>query len=251
MSNIIKSRFADMENRQKKSISVIEVRGPEIPQEEAVIDHRLIVAKAQKEADSLLAEAAAQRKALFDQIEKEKAEWESEKAALREAAFQEGYGEGLEIGSQEGFKQYKELLEQAKNVIELSKASCLEKLESSEAVIAELGVKLAGKVISQQLAKDSDAFLSIAKQLVKEVKEYEEIKLFVHPEQFELLLQQKDELQLLLASESELYIYPDEDLEKNGCYAETSFGRIEASIDVQLEQLKNQLLELLGGEEQR
>ena len=49
----------------------------------------------------------------------------------------------------------------------------------------------------------------------------------------------------LFPRETEFYIYPDDELENDGCVIESSNGRLEASVDEQLEQIRIKLLEIL------
>ncbi|MFY4773885.1 flagellar assembly protein FliH [Metabacillus sp. RGM 3146] len=250
MSNIIKSRNTALEMGEKKPIEVFPVKTPEPPEdEESKFYAASLIEKARTEAESILQEAKNQQAAFADAVAQDQENWLNEMQALSEQAFQEGYAEGMEQGRREGLLQYHSQLEEARQTTALSKLDYLEKIDSSQGLIVDLAVKLAEKIISQELASNKESFTVLVKQLIKEVKEYKEIKLFVHPEQLSMLLQQKDELKQLLTSNSDLYIYADEELISGGCFVETSFGRIDASIDTQLQQLKKQLIEMLGEDE--
>lgn len=52
----------------------------------------------------------------------------------------------------------------------------------------------------------------------------------------------------LFPKELDFYIYPDEELSEMDCIIESANGRIDASIDSQLEEIKNKLIELLESE---
>lgn len=250
LSNIIKSHNAALERGEKKPISVFPVKFPDPPEDEqSAFYAESLMEKAKAEAEAILQDVYTQKAAAENAILKEQESWLNEKQALAEQAYKEGYDQGLQEGRHEGIKQYQLQLEEARQTTALSKQDYLEKIDSSQGVIVDLAVKLAEKILSQELAAAKESFTVLVKQLIKEVKDYEEIKLFVHPEQFSMLLQQKDELKQLLTSNSDLYIYADEELTVGGCYAETSFGRIDASIDTQLQQLKKQLIEMLGEDE--
>lgn len=80
------------------------------------------------------------------------------------------------------------------------------------------------------------------------MREQSEVKVYVHPFYYEMLVQQKDELRAVFNQPTDIFIYPDEQLTENGCVIETPFGRIDASVDTQLQQIKQQLLERLEEE---
>lgn len=62
--------------------------------------------------------------------------------------------------------------------MEMARQSVEEKLESAEEEIIELSVALAKKVW-QQKSDDKEAFLLLVKQVVAEVKDYDDISIYV------------------------------------------------------------------------
>jgi flagellar assembly protein FliH len=48
-----------------------------------------------------------------------------------------------------------------------------------------------------------------------------------------------------MTTDTDVSIYANAELNADDCYIESAFGRIDISIDTQLQQLKNQLLQLL------
>ena len=47
----------------------------------------------------------------------------------------------------------------------------------------------------------------------------------------------------------DFYIYPDDELEETSCIIESENGRIDASVDSQLEEIKIKLFEMLESEQ--
>lgn len=77
------------------------------------------------------------------------------------------------------------------------------------------------------------------------MKEFDDIAVYVDPEYYTEVQSHKNELEQLLQYGAHLAIYADEKASKGTCYVETAFGRIDAGIDTQLQQLKQKLLSLL------
>ena len=50
-------------------------------------------------------------------------------------------------------------------------------------------------------------------------------------------------------TETEMYIYPDNDLAENACIIDTDGERIDASVDSQLHELKTKLFERFHGDD--
>ena len=57
---------------------------------------------------------------------------------------------------------------------------------------------------------DKEAFLLLVKQVVAEVKDYDDISIYVDPEYYETVHQHMDEIQQLLYKECRLSLYADE-----------------------------------------
>lgn len=205
-----------------------------------------IIQSAKEKADKIIESAYAEKAKVLEQIRKEKDDWSQECQLLAEQARQEGYTEGMEVGRQEGLKQAQIHIEEANKIIDLAKKDYDEKIQHSEDTILDLSVKIAEKIINVKLGESKDHFIPLVKKGLIEVKDYNNIKVHIHPEQYELLLSHKDELLLLMTNETDLNIYVNQDLDKNGCYIESAFGRIDISVDTQLQELKEHLSRLLN-----
>ncbi|MFD1037988.1 flagellar assembly protein FliH [Virgibacillus byunsanensis] len=191
--------------------------------------------KEQKE--SLLHETDAQ-------IEEAKQKWESEKQQYIEEAKNKGYNEGFTSGKQDSLNQYKELIAKANSIVELANADYHATVEKSEETILELGIKTAEKLIKQHISQDRNSFLEIVKAAIKEIKDQSNISIYLHPDNYEYVLQQKDEICRILDTDTKVSIYINEDLEENGCLIKHPYGQIDASIDTQLIQLRQVLSEI-------
>ncbi|WP_077621965.1 flagellar assembly protein FliH [Sediminibacillus massiliensis] len=194
-----------------------------------------LIEKAKHDAENLIKQAD-------ERITKQKQAWESERHQLSDQAKKEGYLEGIEIGKQEGLKEQGRLIEEAQRVLDEAKKDYLTTLDSSEEVILELAMKAAGKIIKTEL--NGEAYLNIVKAAIQEVKEQKSITIYSSPEEYKLVLDQKDELQSITKGDAELSVYPDSQLKKGGCIIESPFGRIDASVDTQLIEIREKLFEI-------
>lgn len=245
MSNVIKqqSSFSPEQKRRKLSLQEVRQSHPQFDQEGAE-NPEALMAFAKAEADRVSEEARNQMEHTRQQIEQEKNSWAEERQRLIEEAKAEGYQEGMALGKAEAIDQYANLISQASAITEMARHSVEEKLESAEEEIIELSVALAKKVW-QQKTDDQEAFIQLVKQVIAEVKDYDDISIYVDPEYYETVYQHRDEIQQLLYKECRLSMYADEKAEKGTCYIETPFGRVDAGIDTQLMQLKQKLLTAL------
>jgi flagellar assembly protein FliH len=252
LSRLIKSQWATPLEENQKVISIkalklqSENESSSLMHKEMQIEEMLI--KAQGEAEQILKQSKLQAQAIKDQILLEKEAWIQEKIEISEIAKQEGFAEGFKEGKDQGYLEYQESLSFAKEVVQRSKEDYEQHIESAEKTILCLGIKVAEKIIGQKLEENESFYLSIVKRALKEARDYTEIQLHVNPIHYGYILSQKEDLLAVFPKEVDIYIYPDEDLSKECCIIESANGRIEASIDSQLEEVKQKLLELLESE---
>lgn len=96
------------------------------------------------------------------------------------------------------------------------------------------------------LETSPEKMLSIVKNVLKEAAGYKEVDLHIHPGQYAFVMDNKEELDALFPNDTKCYVYPDDSLKPYQVYIESGSGRIDASIDIQLSELKAKLLELIG-----
>jgi flagellar assembly protein FliH len=252
LSRLIKSHWAQPAEQQKKVISIKLLnhhsQASEV-QEEMSFDHQLLIDEARREAEAIIQKANDEARQLLERIDQERAQFEQEKAEARESARQEGFQQGMAEGRQSGLQEFSETIKFAKEVVESSKAEYQKTIESSEGTILDIGIKVAERILSGVLEEDSSKFLPVVKRALKESREYREVQLHVHPSRYSFLLEHKDELLALYPRETNLYIYPDEELKEDSCFIESPGGRINAGVDSQLEEMKRKLIELLESED--
>lgn len=241
---------------EKKTISIKKVAKVELDSHEEELDltqsHEHTTKKieeelsmALEEANKIRTEAQMEYEKFHEKINEEAVLHQQQAQELFLQAEENGYNAGFQQGLQEGQKQYESFIQEAKTIVNTSRNDYLQKLEEAEPVIVQLAVKVAEKIISQTLETNSENWLSIVKAVINEVREQEQVKIYVHPNWFEYTLAHKEELKQLVPNCEQLYIYPDSHLNEHGCEIETPFGKIDASVTNQLAEIKYALLEKL------
>lgn len=178
------------------------------------------------------------------EIDQMKQLWIEEKNNLIQLAKEEGIELGKEEGRQIALYEYESLLKEAKEVVETSKVDYINRLEESEEAILKLGLIVSEHILLHEIEQNQEHLLPIVKKVLHEIREEKDIRLTIHPSQYDLLVNQRVELEKILLNESKLYIYPDETLSIGSCVIDSSFGRIDASVDVQLSEISRKLLQI-------
>ncbi|MBU8877830.1 flagellar assembly protein FliH [Bacillus sp. FJAT-29790] len=254
LSRLIKSHWTEPNKTEKKVISIKILERPNQPEKTETapvntdIQVEAILKNAQLEAEAIINEAKLEAEYMQRQMNEQKQAFELEKETIAEQAREAGFSNGLEEGHKKGYTEYAELIQSAKEVVESAKKDFRRHVDSSEKTILNIGLKVAQKILGKSLQDNNEEFLSIVKLALKEARENQEVQLHVHPVHYEFLLSNKDELITLFPKEIDFYIFPDDDLSESSCIIESVNGKIDASIDSQLEEIKQKLIEMLEGE---
>jgi len=249
LSNVIKAPFAKTDHHNKKMIEIKQyfLQQPAVSpleqneQEEA----QMLIDEAKRQAQLIQQEAEHYYHSVKQQILQEQEQWQIERQQLVRAAQQEGYDAGFIQGKEEALRQYEQLIHEAKRIIETANEQFYEQMDAANETILLIGLKVAERIVGEKLTENHEYLLSLVKQAIKEAREQSEVKIYVHPRYYDWLAQQKEELKAMFSEPVDLFLYPDEQLQETGCIIETPFGRIDASVDTQLQQIKEQLLERL------
>ncbi len=263
LSRIIRSIYTQSDSDNVKEIQIrdmFEVLDLE-DGEDGSSQHQLSIEEIMAERDRLLAEARAslqvEREAFeqekqmhFQEIEHLKLSWEEERPNRVQEAYDEGFGQGYEDGVNKSTEAMAESLQTANEVINQAKENARKYIDDQEAVILELGLTTAERIIGASLERDPDLFVSIVRRGLKEAREMKEIKIYVSPAYHALITANRDELAEMFPVDVPFMIFVNEDLKnETDCYIETNHGRIVVSVDEQLNELRLKLHEILESKE--
>jgi flagellar assembly protein FliH len=202
-----------------------------------------LLEEAQSEADRIKAEAEMLFQKQQERLAAEEQEWRLKIEQELDMAKQEGFETGFQNGVNQGLENWRNQLDEVNHFIEKTKQDYYQVINEAEPQMILLAMKAAEKIIGKKLEETPETWVSIVKQLVKEAREFEEVKLYVPVDWFDLTVQHRDELKNVLQSTASLFIYPDESLKENGAVIEFPFGKIDATLDVQLKEIREKLLE--------
>lgn len=258
LSRLFKYEAIPLEPNKSKTIHIkpiqINYLDEEESREEKEIDFKLL--QIEKEKERIIQEAKEQAKEIILQSQKQaeeqlaakRIEIERERELLLQEAYQKGFQQGLTEGRDSGKNEFVDLIKQANQVVSLAKEAYEEHLQNSEATILDVALTVAEKIVQTSLLEERERFLPIVKQAIKEAQFQHEIQIHVNPCFYELLISEKQELESLFPKPVQCFIYPNHELPENACLIESEMGRIDASIDTQLSEMKKKLMEIFTGE---
>lgn len=262
LSRIIRSVYTQSDSNNVKEIQIRDMFEPIEPEQvDMPPQHQLSMDDILAERNQLLAEArsmlqaerekfAQEKQVHFQEIEHLKLSWEEERPNRVQEAYDEGFGQGYEDGMNKATEAMAQSLQTANEIIIQAKENAQKYIDDQEAVILELGLTAAERIIGTSLEQNNELFVSIVRRGLKEAREMKEIKIYVSPAYYALITANRDELAEMFPIDVPFMIFVNEDLEnETDCYIETNHGRIMVSIDEQLNELRLKLHEILESKE--
>ncbi|MFD1636389.1 flagellar assembly protein FliH [Evansella tamaricis] len=209
------------------------------------LEQERVLKETEKQANQMMEDAKQQIKVWKEELEASQLQLEGERERVFREAEQQGQQNGYNDGLLQGKLEYEANIKESQQIITKAKEDYYKRIEESETIMLDLAVELAEKIIGKTLEENPQAWLHLLKEAVEEVRGHEEVKILVHPKQYEITSQHQHELKQLALHTNALYIFPDHSLKENACIIETPFGQVEASVDSQLKEIKRILYEKL------
>ncbi len=184
-----------------------------------------VMAEARRGADSILADARA------------------EAQAMRQRACEEGREEGLQAGTEQAMREYKDVLGIMTRMADAIVSQADAMVRASERDIARLAVAVAAKVIQRSVEQDPEIVLAIARAAISQTEGARSVVLRVSPKDMELVLLAHDELVRHSPDLRNLKVVEDPRIERGGCVVEMEVGHVDARIDEQLSEIERVFME--------
>ncbi|QTD42328.1 flagellar assembly protein FliH [Sporosarcina sp. Te-1] len=256
LSKIFRSINTISEAANVKEIAIRNLRPPvsegmkeELTMEAVLKERELLLNEARQEIELEKSAIAKMRETASSDITAMQEAWQQEKNVLQQQAYDEGFQVGFEEGRNKALADMQDAIQRANDITRISQENAEKYLESQERVILDLAMTTAERILGLKLEEDEDAFLTIVKRGLKEAREMKEVKLYVSSEYFPLLSENRTELAAIFPPDVPFLIFANEDFDSTECTIETNHGRIVVSVDEQLNELKEKLVEILEGGE--
>ncbi|MGI6707452.1 MAG: FliH/SctL family protein [Clostridia bacterium] len=166
----------------------------------------------------------------------------------REHAFKEGYQEGREKGYREALQEKEREIAEARELRQQAMKERDEILLGMENEILELSLDIAEKILRLELDRNDRAFCALVANGLEKIRTGAEAILRVSPHEYELVCQAKDVILAHTKGIKGLDIVIDRFVEKGSCVIESANGTVDASIQTQLDKIKDSFLHLIGNE---
>lgn len=156
---------------------------------------------------------------------------QEEAGTIRENAAKEGYKAGLEMA--------KEDINQVKTAIEGFARAKEDVFEYIAPDILEISIDIARKIVKKEIEQNPQILLDTILDVLKNIsREETKVVIKVNPSQLALTRESVPEIISSTGLEAKTSVISDETIEVGSCIVQTSNGIIDATIDTQLEIIK-------------
>jgi flagellar assembly protein FliH len=211
-----------------------------------------IIKDAEQFAQSLIAKAQDEARKMLDAARAEIDEWWQEKRAQDEEVTEQAKRQGMDQGYREGWNQaeaevaekYRQMLDEARRILQEAEEQKLRTIFEAEPFLIELSCAIAEKIIGRQLSLSREWIVDMIRKALERKREKGVITICVAPRNFSFVQDWKEELLSCLDSQAELSIVPDVTVKDDGCVIRSAFGSLDARIGTQLTEIKHALQQL-------
>lgn len=211
-----------------------------------------ILQDAESFAQEKIHQAMQESTALREQAQAEIGAWWAERRSederfieeAKRTGYEQGYQEGIEQAEADVRRQYDDMLQEARSILEQAYILKQQIIQESEPFLIEMSSAIAEKIVDRQLTLEPAWTVEQIKKLLQRRKEKGTIALCVSPSQFAYIQDAREELLNAVDSQAELEILPDASVQDHGCVIRSAYGSIDARIDTQLREIKAALQEI-------
>ncbi|MBF0287805.1 MAG: hypothetical protein HQM14_08305 [SAR324 cluster bacterium] len=199
-----------------------------------------------QKAEDVLKEAEAIKQAAEEEKNKLIAEAEAQVESIKDTAYQEGLAAGQISGTDLRYKELEPQVAQINDLIEqLSRLRQIIRFQGEQELL-QLATLIAKKVVYEELTVNPEVLYNITRLSIQEIESLGKIRILVHPDDYDFLVNAKAKLEQYIKEEQTLVIRPNIDAEPGGILIETDETIINFHFQKQFEHIEEVLSRALN-----
>jgi flagellar assembly protein FliH len=225
------------------------------PVDQAIIEEaqqraQQMMQEAQAAANQMLMEYQQQAQSMMEQANQQiQAAAEQVQRQAQEIGFQQGYEQGLQQGGLTAQQQvYEQLVESRDIFIQAIKQRHL-MLASAEPDLARLAIKVAEKLVGQELQQNPETIVGIVRLALAGIGDREQVLIRVHPVDYDKVVEHRSSFEKMIEGLKKFDVVADAAIDVGGCAIETNLGNIDARLNTRVSALTAGLEEIVALQE--
>ncbi len=166
-------------------------------------------------------------------------------AVAQAEGHEKGYAEGLERGTKLAFEKFKieadARIRDFENLVMELEGAKREIYRANERFLLEVVFRIARMVTLKELSTDKEYLVRLTAELIDRVGVRENIRVRIHPEDLATVSMLQEGLAKTMGTLKNLNIQAATSIKRGGCEVETEWNAIEASLETQLQGVRDAL----------
>lgn len=159
----------------------------------------------------------------------------------RQEGVEEGYTRGKQDGRQEVEQEFDQAVQALGEAVEQINGLRRSILDSSKQDMVRLVRTIAEKVIHVEVRSREKPILRAVEKAIHAAVQSEEYRVRVNPEDMSLVTENKPLFLASISGLQNIVIESDEEISRGGCVVESDQGKVDGTIETQLEKIQEQL----------
>ena len=159
-------------------------------------------------------------------------------ATLERDAFAKGFAQGERAGGEAAAKRGDAMLRRLTQTLEEMTGLRTQMIRQTEQQLVRLALAVARRLVHREIALDPDLLIAIARVAMDRLGEMAQVTVRLNPEDYTATAGSRERQW----AGSQVTVIADARLPRGGCRIESDFGSVDASVDAQLQELAQALL---------
>ncbi len=155
--------------------------------------------------------------------------------SISQEAYNQGYQEALKNAEEDFTSSTKALVIACQEINHIRETI----LNNSMAEMQDLVLKISEKILRCSVTTQHETIIKTVEEALRQAVKSDEFVIKVHPDDFEIITTKAEEYISTLNGLENIIVTPDASINKGGCEVESSNCTVDATIDIQLEAIKN------------
>lgn len=169
-----------------------------------------------------------------------------ELARARKEAEEAGYAAGFARGRADAENALREQIERLRHLVDGAAHDVRSAVLALEPEVVELALTVAERVVEREITEHPELVVDVVRAALGAAANLPVVRVRVHPTDHEFIAAVWPSL-APATSQPPVQLVPDEDVQSGGCIIDTSTGLVDAQPRTRLDELRMQVLPILGG----
>ena len=162
---------------------------------------------------------------------------------IKSKAYHSGFESGIQQGIQQRYDEAEPLVIQINSVLaQLNSLRQVVRFQAEEELV-KLALQIAKNIVAEEIKLNNSVIKNIVQAALQETEVWGKIYLFLHPDDYEFLVDSKSDLDRYLSDEQSLVLRKNPEMKAGSIYVESDEEIISRSIEGQFDKLEESLIE--------